>query len=118
MKVQELIDQLKDVRATPFHDEQVYRLLSRLDSMILTEIHDAVPVEYVVGESEECELAIQQPYEEMYIHWLCAMLDQAMMEYETANTEMNIFNGLYDEYAKCCRRKHLPCRKNGVRNYV
>lgn len=54
----------------------------------------------------------------MYLHYLCAKLDQMAQEYDSANTEMSVFTGLYDEYAKWYRRTHFPRRGAEVNSYV
>ena len=86
--------------------------------MISTEVWGLGPVRFTVGEDDGRELLAGPPYDGMYLHYLCAQLDLLMQEYQSANTEMAVFTGLYDEYAKWYRRTHLPPRGAEVRRDV
>lgn len=118
MTVGYLMERMRELRAAPFEPQALYDELARLESMIATEIRGGSRVRLTVGEDEERELSVGPPYDQMYEHWLCAMIDQKLMEYDTANTEMTVFSGLYSEYAKWHRRANLPCRGAEVHGYV
>lgn len=118
MTVGYLMERMRELRAAPFEPQALYDELARLESMIATEIRGGSRVQLAVGDCEEDELAVGPPYDQMYEHWLCAVVDQKLMEYDTANTEMAIFNSLYSEYAKWYRRTHRPRRGAEVHGYV
>ncbi len=110
MKAGYVMERLREVRSAPFDPQAVFDELSRVESMISEEVCRLGPVRLVFGEDDEAELLAGPPYDGMYLHYLCAKIDQMMQEYQSANTEMTVFNGLYDEFAKWYRRTHLPRR--------
>lgn len=118
MKVGYLIERLREVRAVPADAAAIYDELSRLESMVSEEVQGCGTVVLLPGVDEETTLLVKPPYDGMYLHYLCAKIDQAMQEYDSANTEMTVFSGLYDEYAKWYRRKHRPCGGAKVKRYV
>lgn len=118
MKAGYVMEAVRQMRDTPFPREMVYDELSRLESMISEEIHHEGAVSLDPMYDEETELLVPHAYDGMYIHYLCAKLDQMLQEYDSANTEMTVFQGLYDEYAKWYRRTHMPEQGARVRNYV
>lgn len=118
MKAGYLIERLREVRSSPFSPQAVFDELSRLESMVSEEIHHEGPVRLDPEYDQATELLVTPSYDGMYLHYLCAKLDQMMQEYDSANTEMAVFQGLYDEYAKWYRRTHLPKPGARVRNYV
>ena len=109
---------LRELRAVPFDAAAVYDELSRLESMVSEEIQGCGTVLLLPGVDDETPLLVQPPYDGMYLHYLCAKTDLAMQEYDSANTEMTVFSGLYAEYAKWYRRKHKPQGGARVKRYV
>ena len=118
MKVGTLMERLREVRPAPFSPEAVFEELARLESMGSTEIQGGGVVLLHPGRDEETRLLVSPPYDGMYLHYLCAKLDMMMQEYDSANTELTVFTGLYQEYAKWYRRTHRPKRGARVNHYV
>jgi len=118
LKAGYLMERLREVRSTPFDPQAVFDELSRVESVVSEEVCRLGPVRLVFGEDDETELLVGPPYDGMYLHYLCAKLDQMAQEYDSANTEMSVFTGLYDEYAKWYRRTHFPRRGAEVNSYV
>ena len=112
------MERLREVRAVPFDAAAVYDELSRVESMVSEEVQGCGAVRLLPGADDETELLVHPPYDGMYLHYLCAKIDQAVQEYDSANTEMTVFSGLYDEYAKWYRREHIPARGAKVKRYV
>ncbi|RKJ79175.1 hypothetical protein D7X33_08510 [Butyricicoccus sp. 1XD8-22] len=112
------MERLREVRSTPFSSEAVFDELSRLESMVSEEVHGCGAVLLAPGRDDEKRLLAAPPYDGMYLHYLCAKLDMMMQEYDSANTEMTVFTGLYQEYAKWHRRTHRPKRGAQVNHYV
>lgn len=113
-----LMERLRELRQSPFSPEAVFNELARLESMISEEICHEGTVELCPDYDAETELLVPAPYDGMYIHYLCAKIDQMLQEYDSANTEMIVFQGLYNEFAKWYRRTHLPRRGAKVHGYV
>lgn len=118
MKAGYLMERLREVRSAPFDPQTLYDELSRVESMVSREVHRCGIVHLSAENDAETDLLVQPPYDGLYLHYLCAKVDLLMQEYQSANTEMTVFNGLYDEYAKWYRRAHLPRRGERVKNYV
>ena len=112
------MERLREVRSTPFDPQAVYDELSRVESMVSEEIFGLGPVRLTFGADDHAELLVGPPYDGLYLHYLCAQLDLMAQEYDSAGTEMSIFNGLYDEFSKWYRRKHLPERGAEVNSHV
>ncbi len=118
MTVGYLMERLREVRAVPFDAAAVYDDLSRLESMVSEEVQGCGPVLLRPSADDETPLLVGPPYDGIYLHYLCAKIDQAVQEYDSANTELAVFGGLYDEYVKWYRRMHLPCEGAKVKRYV
>ena len=118
MKVGYLMERLREVRSTPFDPQAVFDELSRVESMVSEEVFGLGPVRLTVDMSDKTDLLVGPPYDGMYLHYLCAQLDLMAQEYDSANTEMTVFTGLYDEFAKWYRRRNLPARGAEVHGYV
>lgn len=113
-----VMDRARELRPTAISPQAIYDELSRVESMISEEVLHEGPVRLLVGTDEETELLAGPPYDGMYLHYICAKLDQMVQEYQSANTEMTVFQGLYDEFAKWYRRTHPPPRGAEVHGYV
>ena len=118
MKTGDLMERLREIRPHPFDSQAVFDELSRVESMISEEVFHEGPVQFIPGDDDETTLLVGPPYDGMYLHYLCAKLDQMMQEYQSANTEMTVFNGLYDDFSKWYRRTHLPARGAEVKLHV
>ena len=118
MKVGALLSRLREVRAAPFSAELVFDELSRVESMVSEEVQGGGAVRLTPERDEETALLASPPYDGLYLHYLCAQIDTMMQEYDSANTEMTIFNGLYREYCKWYRRTHRPKPGARVNHYV
>lgn len=118
MKAGYLMERLREVRSTPFDPQTVFDELSRVESMISEEVFGLGPVRLIVDENDNTDLLVGPPYDGLYLRYLCAQLDLMAQEYDSASTEMTVFTGLYGEFAKWYRRKHLPARGAEVHSYV
>ncbi len=113
-----VMERLHQLRTPPFDAQILFDELSRVESMISEEVMNEGPVRLYADADGQAALLAGPPYDGMYLHYLCAKVDLMMQEYDSANTEMTVFTGLYDEYAKWFRRKHLPGRGAAVKGYV
>lgn len=95
------------------------RWLSLLDGRIKQEIIDrhegaqaVVFTEY--GDDVEQELLVPAPYDELYLHWLCAMIYYAGGEIARYNNALARFDEDYKAFAKKYTSEHMP-RASGKR---
>lgn len=63
--------------------------------------------EYTEDDSEK-ELLVGQPYDELYVHWLCAQIDWNNREYEGYNNENAMFESVYRTFRNAYNRSHMP----------
>lgn len=57
--------------------------------------------------SEQTELLIPAPYDEVYIHYLAAQIDRINQEMEKYNNDITLFNSTYLEFAAYYNRNHM-----------
>ena len=117
MKIQEVIASVDHLKPNMFEEADKIKWLSRLDTRIYQEIictHDHNEDEeaasfsgYGVGDGEK-ELLVGQPYDEMYIHWLCAQIDYYSMEYESFNNDNSVFESVFSSFRNAYNRSHKP----------
>jgi len=95
------------------------RWLSALDGRIRKEIIDrheggtsAPSAEY--GEETDTVLLVPAPWDELYVHWLCAMIHYANGEIKRYNNALALFDESYAAFARNYTREHMP-RSHGSR---
>ncbi|MFR6561688.1 MAG: hypothetical protein ACLUR5_06635 [Eubacterium ventriosum] len=54
------------------------------------------------------ELYAEQPYSDMYIHYIMAQIDKYNEEYDRYSNHMALFNEDYSEYENQYHRTHMP----------
>jgi len=84
----------------PIGETEKLRWLEDLDGQLLTELarlrgrEAAQPAVY----TEASELAVEEPWEELYLHWLQAKTLYFLGEYGRYQNAMSQFNSLYLSY--------------------
>ena len=64
---------------------------------------------------QEKELIVQEPYDEMYVHWLSAQIDWNNREYAGFNATNAVFEATYTAFRNAFNRTHMP--KGGRKIY-
>ena len=117
MKAMDVIDRVDMMEPNAFGPEQKLRWLSTLDGKVFIDIiltHEggkmgALP-DYQTGQEE---LLIPRPYgEDIYHHYLMAMMDAENHETQRYNRRMTLFNTAFQEFTNWYNREHLP-KKTG-----
>lgn len=96
-------------------------LLSRLP---YTETEDGYPRYVEVGpigpssypEDRDVPLRASGPWEELYVHYLGAMVDYHHQDTDAYNDAMSLFSAASDEYRKHYHRTHTPRSSGGFQN--
>lgn len=57
-------------------------------------------------------MKIPAPFDRVYVHWLCAMLDQALCETDQYANDMQLFNSAWQDARAWWRRHNRPCRSH------
>ena len=115
MKAMDIIARLDLLEPNDYSPEQKLRWLCSLDGRIYREViktHEGVwspfPERYESGEEE---LLVGEPYgEELYYHYLQAMVAAENGETQRYNKRMTLFNSAYTAFAAWYTRTHRPKR--------
>lgn len=64
---------------------------------------------------QDKELIVKEPYDEIYVHWLCAQIDLYNREFTGFNASNAIFESTYLAFRDAFNRTHMP--KGRRKNY-
>lgn len=137
MNIQECINRTDSVKPNQYSVEDKVRWLSYLDGSIRKEILDKyeqppekkeTQVIIIYGDTEESteetieekefsgyspdrltdELLVPFPYDELYVAYLKAKIDEENGETERYNNSAATFNGMLQNFQKAYHREHMP----------
>ena len=57
---------------------------------------------------QDKELIVKEPYDEIYVHWLCAQIDLYNREFTGFNASNAIFESTYLAFRDAFNRTHMP----------
>lgn len=100
MIIGDAIKEADRLKPNAFPTEDKLRWLERLERRVREEVlahyTGTVPeVEPFTTEDLENELLVPAPYDEMYIHWLCAMMDYYEREIDSFNASNAMFEAVF-----------------------
>ena len=110
MRAIEAINQADRLRPNAYSAEEKLRWLERIDRRVGREILEA----YAEAETAEVpmgpetELLVPSPYEELYLHFLCAQMSLGDGEIESFNSFIALFEALFSRFRNTWNREHLP----------
>lgn len=111
MTVMDAIREADRLKPNAFPAEEKLRWLERLEKRIRTEIlqgYDGLAEEDAETGISDRELIAQAPFDEMYIHWLCAQMALYEQELESFNAANALFEALFARFRNKLNREHLP----------
>ena len=113
MTAMEAIAQADRLRPNQYPPEDKMRWLLRLEKRIWKDIllhydSDAPEPTGILETAADVELTAEDPYDEMYIHWLCAQMSLYEEEYESFNAENAVFESVYGQFRNAYNREHMP----------
>lgn len=123
MNIQECINRVDSVKPNQYSIEDKVRWLSYLDGNIQKEIFDRYEKEETEAEetTEEVpvftgyspdrmtdELLVPFPYDELYVAYLKAKIDEENGETARYNNSASTFNGMLQDFQKAYHREHMP----------
>ena len=120
MRLQQALDRVDEMRPNMQSRELKIAWLSELDGLIYKEIiekHHLLPGEYirlsVMPEYDSDtdpgkKLLVDKPYDNIYLYWLMAKIDEQTLETEKYNNDRTMFNGAYESYSDWFTRTHMP----------
>lgn len=97
--------------------DQKINWLSRVDSMVkrlIIDLHEGAEEIQFAGYGRDTDtetvLLVPEPFDEMYIRYLEAMIDLTHGEIERYNNDMDLFNTAFQTYRAYYTRTHMPVR--------
>ena len=118
MNIREAINKIDTQKPNAYSQDEKIEWLSRIDGMVKKEIIDthegAEKVEFN-GYNNETDLdnvlLVPEPYDDVYLHWLAAMIDFTNNEYGRYNNDMMMFRSVYSSFQNYYNRENLPIKK-------
>ena len=118
MKISEAISTVDALKPNNYTPEDKVGWLSTLDARVKSQIIDAhecgIDIHFYGYDSildQETELLVPDPYDEMYLRWLEAMIDYHNSDDDRYNNAIILFNNAYEGYKKHYTRTHMPISK-------
>lgn len=120
MKLQQAIDRVDEMRPNMMSRELKIAALSELDGLIWKEIiikHYPKPgeeirlapmPEYDSDTDPGTILLVRKPYDNLYLYWLCAKVDEQTLEQEKYNNDQAMFAAAYESFSDYWTRTHMP----------
>lgn len=89
--------------------EWILTIENRIKNEIyLTHDHDEIPFTDFDRYGDDTELFAPSPYDEIYILYLCGMIDFNNAEYNRYNNDVELFNKTFEDYARWYNRNNVP----------
>ncbi len=110
MIIKEVIEKADKLRPNSFTADEKTDWLKDFENRIYNEIYSThkcdIPFTDVAGVREETELFVTSPYDEMYVLYLCSMVDFANAEYDRYNNDMTMLESVYGDYERYFNNTH------------
>lgn len=118
MTIMEALHRIDTLKPNSYSNVEKVKWLSLLDGIVKREIidtHEGGEAVEFNGYTEEAELTtellVPVPYDDVYIHWLEAMIDYTNGEYGKYANSMTMYNTSYMAFEKHYNRTHMPLGK-------
>ncbi len=110
--INKVIERVARTKPNALAEQDQVRYLIELDRRIYEEIIRGDEPERVgprrFPEDGDMELVVGEPYDNLYDHYLTAMIEYWMREYDAYNNTTALFMQAYDEFRARWRRDHRP----------
>lgn len=111
MLVSQAIQEADRLKPNAFPTDDKLRWLERLERRIRNEIlahyvSTAPEIETIGAGDLSRELSVPAPYDEMYVHWLCAQMDYFERELDSFNASNAMFEAVFRDYRNAYNRDH------------
>ena len=120
MKLQQAIDRVDEMRPNMQSRQLKIEWLSELDGLIWQELirkHHLLPgeeirlaamPEYDEDTDDNTKLLVPAPYDNIYLYWLMAKIDEQTLETEKYNNDRQMWNASYESFSDFWTRTHMP----------
>ena len=110
MTIKEAIERSDRSRPNSFTSEEKKIWLIGFENRIYNEIYSThkcdTPFTDVVCATDDTELFVASPYNEMYVLYLCSMIDFGNAEYDRYNNDVTMLESIYGDYEKYFNNTH------------
>ena len=111
MKIQEAIQDIKNMKPSQYSDEMLVKWLSALDGQVYEELMAkyGAPAPFLPYTEQMLgrELLVPFPHDELYQTYLGAKIDYHNAEYERYNNGMMLFNAQLQAFYNAYTRTHM-----------
>lgn len=119
MTISEAIAQIDSLQPNKNTDAQKIQWLSELDSRIQREVINThktscgcvLPFQTYTEEDMDLELMAEEPYDQMYIHWLEAKIDYWQKEMDRYDAALSSFLDIWTDFSNEYNRTHEKVTK-------
>lgn len=109
MKIKEAIAFARKLSGNAIDDDTLCRWLSELDGQLMLDFYKGSEwMSYSVPQDEEHDLLVPFPWDEMYVHYLEAMVYYSNGEFERYRNSYEMYNKKELEYRQWYARNQLP----------
>ncbi len=109
MTINEVLIQLRRENREGALPEQVAVWCGEVDGWIRRKVWGEAATEaYQFPEDGDRELLVEAPWDQVYFYYACAIIDLRKRQYSDYANEMEMYNSLYEDYARHWRRGHRP----------
>ncbi len=105
----------------PFGNDRKTAWINALEGRIQTDVflRDTVEIKsYDYDTDGETELLLKAPYDDLYLHYLLAMIDFSLGEYSEYENSMAMFNGLFGNFVRRFAAVYEPAKRGGEYTYL
>lgn len=113
MTIQEAINKANELRPNPISADTKVDYLNELNAQIAETMGVDMPDKLTAQSTED--LLMPYPYEQVYVLYLTAMIDNAQEEFALFNNDMVLFNQAMHEALAWWRRHHKKESINAIR---
>ncbi len=121
MTVSEVIATVDTLRPNSIDGKEKQRWLSEFESRIYEDIfvtHEHEGISFTDTEKitadDSTELFVKPPFGELYILYLCSVIDYYHAEYERYANDMSLFDSLYDRFCRYWNSRHISCVRTRI----
>ncbi|MCL1819416.1 MAG: hypothetical protein FWG36_02025 [Oscillospiraceae bacterium] len=105
MTIQQAIKRADALKPNAFTNREKTEWLNALEGRIAANIFLMAHVEIVMllfdwPSGKNIEMLVKPPHDDIYIHWLCAKIDEANGEYNKYQNSMQIYNEYYGDFLR------------------
>ena len=109
MKIREAISQVRELSGNAVADSMLVRWLSELDGRLMLDFYKGDGwASYALPQDEEHELLVPFPWDQLYVHYLEAMVYYSNGEFERYRNSYEMYNKKELDYRQWYARNQLP----------